>query len=70
MCGERKELISISILEGKRKEGEKGDGRRKIRRETRGRQRITGQAIRFFRGREPGNALPALCAGGAGAGRR
>ena len=38
--------------------GEKRDGRRKTGRRTRGRQRIAGQAKRFWMGREPGNALP------------
>ena len=41
--------ISISILEGKRKGGEKGDGRRKTVRKTRGRQRIAGLAKGIFR---------------------
>jgi len=57
-------LISISIREGKGKEGEEGDGRSETGRTTRGRQRITGQAKWFLMGREPGNALPAPCSGG------
>jgi hypothetical protein len=57
------DFISISIRKGKVKEGEAGDGSKTTGRKTRGGQRITGQAIPFFRGREPGNALPAPCAG-------
>ena len=48
-----------AIREGKGKEGEKRDDRRGNGWKTRGRQRITGQAGRNFRGREPGDALPA-----------
>jgi hypothetical protein len=49
-------LISISIWKGKGKHGEKGDGSETTGRKTGGRRRITGQASRFFRGREGGNA--------------
>jgi len=56
-------LIGISIRKGEVKEGEAGDGSKTSERKIRGRQRIAGQAIRFFRGRVPGNALSAPCAG-------
>jgi hypothetical protein len=51
------------------KEGEKGDSREKRseRKEQAAHHRAGKQAMRFAKGREPGNSLPAPCVGGASA---